>query len=420
VSEALQLATNAVGVSCGTSDAVNYVPAATCALVVVATEANAAISYQTAGTLLSLQANKTAGNRTGGLGMHVGSNIAGSEGSLVIDFTTTNGQYEDVAHTDAVSAGQTVSWKTKAGGSGNANLTLTDVGGLWAATGTTTCHFAATGALSYSVSSETSFRHPADRALKTTTQAQGEWKCRLPAGVDHVTAKNIEVRVSANTSTNSITYDTNGATGTGTSPSVTIAGSSGAITAADTSNSIQIKDTDLFALKTVTGSGTVALTCEFIAIEIQSDDNVFHFIMGAANGALSNSTNDCFSLAGRCAKVASGSEANVQSKSELTASTVTVSCLAAYVACASTTPSFTLRQNAADTALTVSLPSSGTAWQEDTTHSVVLATTDLCNYQIGTSPNHTFYCVALTVQNTVPSGFIPYQPWYQAAPVLAQ
>lgn len=358
-------------------------------------EIDAKITYRTAGTFSHMTVNKTIGTMTT---MVLTFRVAGGNGNQSITLTNTNGQYEDTTNTDTIAAGTTIDYQLTNTGSGT-GTTLTTLGVLWQAQSTTTnilCRSNFGGPTDYTTASETSYFFPVnDAGGKTTTQANAEWLVKLPNGVDHVTIRNLYVRASANTSTNAITVSIEGASGSGTRPSVSIAGSSGAVIVEDTSNSIQVKDGDKIRGQVVTGSGTVSLQLSDVAFEVQSDNDVWHYVMGgASSSAGANPTYWPISGFGS----SSSTETNVQAKHGI-ANTI-LSLLSVFVVSAGGTD-IRLRQDVADATYPsqLAVSTAGTGWTTDSTNKYYPDPSDLLNFKsAGSASLPTITCLALTVQ----------------------
>lgn len=381
------------------SGATSYYLPASGFLLGSATEADRQIAYRTPGTITYLGAQKSAGNRTG---MQAYVRIGGVTKTGLIPFTSTNGLYEDSSGSDAVSAGDLVGIAVDGGTGGTTSLSIRVLGGKWAATNDTTTHHAVGGSGVGSIASNTTtYRQPSGvNSPSTTVQANGEWKVRLPAGVDHITLKNLYVRVSANTSdTNTCTVSVNGATGTGTAPSVTIGLGAGAETKEDTTHAIQAKDGDLISIKIVRGTSGGTLTIETVSIEAQSDDGVWHLIAGRSS-AVSLPTDARFlPLAGGIATFTDTSE---RMAADLKA---VFSLLSAFVTIAGSGSAIKLEVNgsAAGSPAQLAVSTDSTGWRTDTANSYTSAATDQLAYRVSVATSGaSVTCIAITVSPIVP------------------
>lgn len=393
------------------ASATSFQALAQCALSFTTPESSRYITYRTAGTLTRLTAQKSAGNRTG---MSAAVNVNGSAGSGALAFTNTNGEYEDVSGSDSISAGQTVSCAIAGGATGNTNLTITLIAVNWEATGTTTNHMATImSGLAFATASQTSYRPPAGNdGVNTTTQANGEWLVKLPPGVDHITIQNLHVQVTANSRTTNTVISINGASGPGTAPSVTY-GSTETGLKEDTSNSIQAKDGDKISIKVVTGNdASHSLTVVMAAVEVQSDNGVFHFVNSNPNGASLGTSS--FAALGMDLNQNGTTESGLKAKSDLTGTPCVLSLLSAYVKTGGTSSAVRLRANGADagspSAVNVATTSSG-AWVTDSANTYNAVSSDELNYSsaFGTVAA-AVTCIAITVKQGAAPPFSPRTP----------
>jgi len=352
-------------------------------------EANAQVTWHTGGTLTYLYAYVT--GSTNYVAATINTRIAGSNGNLSITgMTSSGGSYEDTTHSDTVTAGNTVSLQFYNGEQAFDSLSATGYylslsGANWAATNDTINRLICGGPQTLSTALQTSYAQLGGVLPTTTTQANGEWKVKLPPGVDHITLQNLYVRVSANTSTNAITVTLNGASGTGTAPSVSIANGSGAVNAEDTSHSIQAKDGDNLSFKIVTGASTVNCTVEIISIEAECSSSVFHWVSGDTVGSYENF----------CAGIM---------RLPVASTSTSLSLLTGNFSSATAGSSIGLTANsvAVGTPGNVSISGAATGWVTDSTNSYSPAATA---YIAATLPNYpTNYLCAITVSTTATDG----------------
>jgi len=371
--------------------------------VIARTETNTQVTWHTGGTLTNLCATVFGG--TNNIAATLKSRIAGGLGNLSITGINAQGIWEDTTHSDTVSAGNTVSLQYFNGSQTIISANGWDLfagGASWTATGDTVNVLITGGPQTLSTASQTSYVQPGGAFPSSTTQANGEWLVKLPTGVDHITFRNLYVRVSANTSTNAISISLNGASGSGPAPAVSITGGSGAVNAEDTIHTIQAKDGDKISYKIITGASTVNCTIETISIEAQSDNNLFHWVAANTAGVDQNGV-PAFPtgpLVGPVATITGNGTIRLP-----TANTTTkISLLSAYVMTPVASSSLTLQQSGSNVGSpgNVSVPTTATGWVTDSTNTYTVAATNA--FKLAWSA-HDFYlcCTALTFVTTLPS-----------------
>lgn len=368
------------------------------------TRTDAAITYRTGGTLSNMVANKLAGTlaTTMSATLEVGAAAANS----TITFTSTNGQYEDTTHTDAIAVGGSVNYSVVASGAGT-NLLLSNLGMTWKANDTTAFRFSMDGGAGGMISTaSTNFFVPVTGiGFANTTQAQGEWLVKLPPGVSGITLRNLFVRINSNTSAAAVTMTVNGATGAGTAPTVTIALGSGATTQEDTTNSIIAKDGDKISIKAVTGAGTATCIPSQISIEVQNNYNVWFYV--AMQQLQSAQFNPGFWPMSGGRVISNATESNVQSKHGM--GNQLLSMMSVYCTRSAASTSLGLRANGANVGApaVINVPTTGTAplWVTDTTNHYLAGPSDLLcfsNTGSATDPELTTICITVQDQADVP------------------
>jgi len=378
------LASNVAGVAVSATNLQYFCPVVTGALGLTTTGANGTITFRAAGTLSSLSCRVISGNRNAN-NPRVNFYLNGVEqtGSGKPEILLAPGgspvgagEYTDSTNTLSVSAGDTLSFHVASGGSGNANWTFTYIGCVFTPTTGTVTHLGAVGALAPS-NNTTTYVVPASSNTASTTQAEGEMLIKLPAGVSSVVARNLYVRVSADTRGANTTVTLNGATGSGTAPNVAFS-NGGAATYEDYSNSIVVNDGDKLSFKVVLPNSTGAVTLQEITIELYSaSGNVYFLTAGNASGVSLSSTNFAFPVGGLLA-------ANTtESRSQATINTaVTLAYLSSYVKTGNA-GTITLRaggQNVGSPGNVAVSTASGGAWVTDSTNTYSAASSALVNY----------------------------------------
>ena len=393
-----QVAGNASGQAIVASST-QYASAWTGHLKAMAAEADSLIAYRTAGTITNLTCRIISGNRTADH-VVVLRNSATDGGGCDIAYTSTPGEFEDATGTNAIAVGDTVSYRYKSGGTGNANYTFTYIGCLWAATGTTTCHLGAYGADSMVSGITSYFFAPGGNVTNNVTQANGEWKVLLPSGVSSVTFKNLYVRLTTNTNDATAPMSVSGLTGAGTAPSVTLAAGGGAAVLEDTTNSKAAASGDLMSFKTVAGGTTFSVVAPTVSIEVESTDGVFFIVNSAATGLPLNTDSKFVFGSGAAINT---TESRTQSKFGLTGATI--SNLAVFVSSAGAGSTLRLRAGAADAGTPSPLGiTTAAGWQTDTANTYAPASTDELNYNWVKSANATITCIAITIATPTVSG----------------
>lgn len=392
------------GVAVSATNLQYFLPVVTGALNLSQTEADRRITFRSAGTLSNLRIRVVSGNRSANnprVNFHlngVEQTGAGMPEILLAPGGTpvSAGEYVDSTNTLSVSSGDTLSFHVASGGSGNANWTFTLIGADFTPSTGTVTHLAGIGVLSPSLNT-TSYVIPGSDNTASTTQANGEWLVKLPAGTNNITLRNLYVYASADTiGTSDVTITVNGATGSGTAPNVAFH-NGGAAVHEDTSNSIVANNGDKISFKIVVPNTTGALTLQTIALEAyDSSTGVSFLVTGSAGGVIIGSSNQRTPLAGVIAF--NGTEL----RSEATMSfAATLSLLSAYLPSTTATAHLDLRAGAADAGSpsVMSVSEASTGWVTDTTNTYSAAAADLMNYNnVRTAGTATFTCIALTVQ----------------------
>jgi len=366
------------------------------------TEANSQVTWRTAGTLTNLFGR--VGGGTNYVAATLKTRIGGVNGNLTITVSAA-GTVEDTTHSDAISAGNAVCLQYFNGSQAIVSAfgwELFHTGASWAATNDTVNRLVTGGPQTFSTASQTSYIQPGGLLAPSTTQTAGEWKVKLPTGVDHITFRNLFVRVSANTTTtpgtNTFSVTINGATGTGTAPSITI-NAAGAAVYEDTSNTIQAKNGDNISIKVVTpGAGTPSCTVEVITIEAQSSDGLFHWITTdvAAGDDLNGGE---FSLNGRVSYLTGPGFGLVKLPNTV------MSLMSANIQTAVAGSSITLQQSTSNVGSpgNVSISGAATGWVTDSTNTYTAASTDVMRYYVS-AHDIAVYAMAITLQTPAADG----------------
>jgi hypothetical protein len=298
-----------------------------------------------------------------------------ANGNQVISVTAAaTGQFEDTSNTDTLVDGDIINYSyVTAAGTGS--IGVQNMAILFEAT-TNVVTFYKTARLGIGTASQTSYWAMVSSGIQTT-EANALLVFKT-AG----TLKKLFVKISTNTRTTTTTYTVRkNSADTGITTSVT--GSSTGIFE-DTSNtsSIAVDDTSAFKVVTSTGTGTITHEGIFISFETTNNKSTIH---RRSYGALAFGTTNYGGF------YVGTTEANAQIEANVA---FTASNLGARVSAntANGTSTYLLRQNAGDTALSVSITASTTGWFIDTSHTVSIIATDEVNYKIvvgGSSGNLT-------------------------------
>lgn len=302
--------------------------------------------------------------------------VATANGNLALSVpNNSTGEFQDIVNTDSPTAGQIV---CASGTSGVIPPTFRTLGVTFAASSGTTGRFGSGIGINFSTASTTLFVPITGNSIAKATESDVQVQL-----VNAVTFENIAVNCSAKarSKADTVTIRKNAVNGT-SSISVTGTGVFEDITGPF--DTYAANDNVNFAV--TTGSGTGTDTFSFFTAEQSSTDSTFHLLNcddGSRTIAFGQTAYLCISGSMTNTSVQGGTETGVQtnmfvagSMSNLGANIITNSVNA--------TTTFTLRQGAADTALTTSIGASTTGFIQDTTHSVTIAVGDNLNWKIVT------------------------------------
>jgi hypothetical protein len=357
-----------------------------------ATEANRQIVYRTAGTLSKLFVRLTANAATGSSTVTVRKNAADGNQTVSIGAGAT-GVFEDTVNTDAVASTDLLDYKSVTGSGGA--LTISIMSTIFdATTNTVSRHLIAdTTSLSFATISVSRYNPLAGQG-SSGVGAETSARTRIR---DAGTLKNMQVYISANTSTVSTTVRSrkNGAAG---NISVSI-GSTATGLFEDTANTDTLAVGDDTNSEVATGTNA-GLTLELIAFEFETTSSNGVCVVGRPGAYLPGpSVTSYFPIGG--ALVVGATEANTQVKARetFTFSDLTLLVTANTITATST---LTFRVNGADGNQSVSIGSSATGTLSDATNTDVVAATDLVNTKIVTGATGT----NITIRNIEVSTFL--------------
>lgn len=375
-----------------------FVPAAIAsAFALSSSETNNTVTYEHAGTVRNLRVYVTAGNRTASSpGVTLKKN--GNATSLAVAFApggvamSVPAAVEDNSHDVTVAAGDTLTFDVFGGGSGNANWTIASLEfDFEADDGSCITHYASIGQQSTSAASETAYRPPGGGPGEyTTTQANGEALLRLPTG-QSIDVVAIEVVVSSNARTTTTTVDVNGATGSGTAPSV----SYGNVETGRKRNTSTkaVVDGDKLSARHVTGTGaSLAIRFELIHVTLRSTTGLSFLMAALPTGNAWATTNHRGALGGHHINNATEARAQMLLKRARRVSKASV-----YVSSANTGGTFTLRDDAGNTALAVTTNNGSAGWTTDTSNAVTSDATSLYNWNFTRTTTPTVHAITVAV-----------------------
>ena len=215
----------------------------------------------------------------------------------------------------------------------------------------------------------------------TLTEAHAQSKMQYSA-----TLRNLYIRITSNSRTTTTTYRTrkNGANG---NQSIAVgSGQTGSFE--DIVNTDSVVSGDLICLSKTNSTGTQGQGCTVFQVDHQTTTDP-----GTGLLILSNSGSTTMSEPLTRWQLIAGSATNFASSAS-TESFLQIKVKSAFIFkglavlagtnAINATSVFTLRKNSTDTSLTASVPSTSTAWAQDTTNTVTVASGDLINHQIVT------------------------------------
>ena len=356
-------------------------------------EAEAQITYNTAGTLSNLWINVSANTRNGAVTIVSRKNGGNGNQSISVSASGT-GAFEDTSNIDAITAGDEVNVSLTAAGT-TGTFTYRSITTLFNAAVNTVIHHATTNKI-VTFASATRFQPLAGNRTSTVTESNHTFDFNS-AG----TLQKLFLYVSANARTTATTFGSrvNGING---ALSISVAGA-GTGVFEDTANSDTIAANDDVNYYITSGAGTETLTYLILGVEFLTTNKKFHSI-SATSSNMSAALTRYFYLGG---EVTAGMATETQAQSELNitaiASNLIVNVSANGVSAAST---FSLRDDENNSALTISITASTTGAFEDASNTANLLPTDLVNYGIvigATGTSITLETVGVMFQTITPA-----------------
>lgn len=299
-------------------------------------------------------------------------NTANGNQSVSITASTT-GEFEDLTNSDAVVAGDKLCYSITTG-AGGTTFVPTIMSILFSATTNTVERF-----VGQAVSSTTNRMAFAGVGGGTTTESRAQLKVKT-AG----TFKNMLVNYSANTrdSTTTVAFRKNSANGN-MSISV-LAGVTGEVE--DTSNTDTVVIDDLCCMRTDLAAGTGALTQQGTAVDFETTNNKWHFMVANAVTGISPgpSITTFIPIGGDLLLNTTGTESDMATDANVNFTASNLECnISVNTIVGDST--LKLRIDGADGTQAVSITSLSTGFFEDTTHSDIISASSQINYSLVTA-----------------------------------
>lgn len=361
----------------------------------ITTEANAQITYRSAGTLANLFADIKTNTVTAASTLRSRKNTANGNQSVSVGSSLT-GVFEDTVNSDTVAAADKLNYQVVTGATGTSMVIVQFASTFSATTNTVKKHVLNNGN-TFTVASVTVFVPISGTAILTTstTESTFQYKAKL-AG----TLTNLQVHVSTNTRP-ATTFGSRKNTAAGTLTLSVGASLTGFFE--DTTHSDTIASGDLINYTLTTGTGTNSMLVDNIAAEFTTTTGTFFFLAANSNttGTAINTT-QWFGMEGdtQGQVVAEAQDKNTP-RVAFTAGNLQIKVTANLNTATST---LLLRQNSVNSALSASITASTTGFFEDIIDTVNIATTDSINFQIttgATGGNLTYILMSATATPTV-------------------
>lgn len=353
---------------------------------VVGVVANSQSTWRTAGTLSNMYygvyLNTVTATSTYTL------QVGGSNVNQAVSFaSSTTGSAEDKINTDAISSGNLVNVKLVVGGTGTSltsavsAIDFQTAGLAFSQTGFSTPVFApATASTSFFFSFG-----GANTVTSPQTEAQGQKKV-----YSATTLQNMDAYSSSNSRASSTTTIVTRIAGVNGNLTISYAASTNGL-ASDTTHTDSVSANTLICGAAGTGAGTGTITIQMIKVEEVTVDNSYAVYLGAGTTtglAIPVNTTAYSDLSGTPIAATTESQMQQITNSSRVGYPALFKNMGVFVNSNANTGTsvFTFRQNAANTALTVSFASSTTGLAEDITHKAQLVAGDLINTSIVT-PN---------------------------------
>lgn len=360
------------------SNLTNYLFCANANFSANATETNRQFTYRTAGTLSNLWIRVTANTLNGSTTFRTRKNLADGNQSVSVGSSTT-GAFEDTVNTDSVAAADEINYQRVTAGTAG-TITMQDILILFAATSNTVnIHGGSGAATTFNSSTEYAALAGVSQFVSSEIETQLDFNT---AG----TLKNLFLNISANTRTTTSTLNVRVAgADSGVTVSVT-ASSTGIFEDTTNSGTVAANDDCNFALTQGAGGGT--LTMQGLKVEFETTNSKFQTEISNVGGTTQSANLTRYMGFGGNIGIAETTEADAQTELNIAA---TFSNLFVYVSANTVTAAstFDIRDDAASTAVTISIGSSTTGQFEDAVNTVALTATDMVNLRLLTGATGT-------------------------------
>lgn len=357
------------------------------------TPADQNLTHRTAGTLsnayIKVVVNSTTANSTAQV-------MKNSLAVITVTITSgTTGEFENVADTTAVAAGDELQWLVTAGSAHT--LQWTALSCLFDATTNTVARYSTNGSLGINGTSVTRYIQLSGGTSNASTEANAQMDINT-AG----TLKNLYLFLNSNLRGDTCTFLSriNGANG---NLSISIpAGVSGVFE--DTVNSDTIAANDLVGLAFVLSTGSSNLNFRCSGVDLETTNNKFFLSNADPDGlGLAAGANNYSVPTGE--NQTNTTEANSQVDANIAC---TVSNVVIYISTNGVTGNSTvaIRKNGADTAVKATITGSTTGWFEDTDSDTIVATDEI-NYHLAVGTGGTSLTVratGMTIENMESAG----------------
>lgn len=367
------------------------------------TEAYRQVVFRTAGTLSNFYVNVSASSTVGTETPHVNKNSSNGNETVSIPNSTT-GVFEDLVNTDSVSAGDLFDYEFHTPGG---TLTIAVVGNTFAASVNTVCRLVCGDATnpSFNTANGSYFNPIAGNIRDATSITEAKTKVRIrKAGI----IKNMFVNFPTNGGGDISTLKSrkNGANGN-------LAISVGAFATGiseDTSNSDSVSPGDDINYLFTAGSSPSNNISEFSVEYSSSNQDAPCINADGSPPTVSTGVTTYYTLGGGITTSTTEANTQISARDLFVFSELTINVLTNGITNASTV---TLRANASNTSLTVSIPGNGTTGvisDSNASDDYTAAATDLMNYRLVTAGTGTTLSLGLISVWTNLTPVVPATP----------
>lgn len=337
------------------------------------TEANAQMTWRTAGTCSNLYIRVTS-NNVGASTLRTRLNTANGSQSVSIGASGT-GEFEDATNSDSIMAGDELGCQLVTG-TGGTSFQADVLSVLFSATTNTVYKTLTSTMFSLSAASTTHYRQLSGGTTETTSETNVQHQISTGG-----TFKNQYLYISANGRTTNTTFTVivNGTPGNVT---ITVAGSTTGVFE-DITNSDSITANDLCNFRLVTGTGIGTITMQVWGVDFETTTDKFVWGGGRASGNVLNANTITWGGVGRGTMTEVTTESFTSVDANIACDVTNLWC---YISANTVTATSTLRLkvNQANGNLVASIGASTTGEFEDTTNTDSLVATDEVNIEVDT------------------------------------